>query len=328
MKASIIVPTKNPGNVFKGVLESVLHQKTEYQFDVLVIDSGSTDGTCEYIHSLQNPNLKLHQIDPISFGHGKTRNLAISMTTGEYAILITHDATPVYETWLSELIKIADSDKDIAGVFGRHVAYPDADPFTNRELKLHFAGFDNWKLVELADPQRYEQDLGYRQFLHFFSDNNALVRRSVWEKIPYPDVNFAEDQLWAKQIIESGYKKAYSKEAVVYHSHNYTLIERLRRSFDESYAFKQLFGYVLCPSLLLLIKSWAALTRRDIAYTREERLYLRNLRAVLASPVDNLMRLLGLYLGSRADRLPNSFQTYLSHDKRLFLGLRGVPTTK
>lgn len=47
--------------------------------------------------------------------------------------------------------------------------------------------------------------------------------RKIWEKYPYDDVNFAEDQIWAKKMIELGYKKLYCPYAAVYHSHNYEL---------------------------------------------------------------------------------------------------------
>ncbi|MCC4854074.1 glycosyltransferase, partial [Vibrio lentus] len=147
------------------------------------------------------------------FGHGKTRNYGVSISNAKYCVLLTHDATPFNEDWLAEAVSIAERDDDIAGVFGRHVAYDHANFFTKRELKLHFDGFIGHEVVQLEDKVRYKSELGYKQFLHFFSDNNALIRRSVWEKIPYPDVNFSEDQLWAKAIIEAGYKKAYADKS-------------------------------------------------------------------------------------------------------------------
>ena len=61
-------------------------------------------------------------------------------------------------------------------------------------------------------------------------------------------------------MIETGYKKAYARDAVVVHSHNYELFERLQRSFDEAYVFRCLFGYMLCQSLWVLVCSWLALT--------------------------------------------------------------------
>ena len=148
------------------------------------------------------------EISPSEFGHGKTRNLAVSQTTGEYAVLITHDALPYNLHWLAAMVALADSDPRIAGVFGRHCAYPEASPYTKRDLDGHFGNFAGQPVVWLDDKARYDRDEPYRQRLHFFSDNNALVRRSVWEQIPYPDVDFAEDQIWAQQIIEAGWKRA------------------------------------------------------------------------------------------------------------------------
>ncbi|MCD6026045.1 MAG: family 2 glycosyl transferase [Solimicrobium sp.] len=320
IKVSIVIPTKNPGTILRRVIASLLAQETKFCYDILVIDSGSTDGTIDYINSVKSERLRLHTILPAEFGHGRTRNLAISLTTGEYIAMITHDACPVMPDWLDSLVQLADSDQRIAGVFGRHIAYPDASIFTKHELELHFSGFDEFPIVFLSDPKRYEVDVAYRQFLHFFSDNNALIRRQVWECIPYPDVSFAEDQLWAKKIIEAGWFKAYSAHAVVFHSHNYSFVERLQRSFDESYAFFRLFGYRLCPDLVSMIKSWAGMTIRDLRFTKATKLWRQAPFAVVIAAIDNLMRVFGHYLGTRGDKLPPRFHKKLSRDHRVLRG--------
>lgn len=316
IKASVIIPTKNPGGVFRPVLESVLSQLTDWPFEVVVIDSGSRDGTVEFVKS--KANVKLIEIPAHEFGHGRSRNFAIANSVGEYAAVITHDAQPVDNHWLQRLVDIAESDARIAGVFGKHIAYPQSSVFTARELELHFTGFNEAPLVHLEDPKRYAEDVGYRQFLHFFSDNNALLRRSVWQTIPYPDVDFAEDQSWAKSIIEAGYYKAYSEAGAVYHSHDYTLFERLQRSFDESYAFKRFFGYILCPNFSSMFKSFLALSRRDVKYARSIGMLRRAPLQVAHAVIDNLMRLLGHYLGSRGERIPKLVRKQISRDKKLF----------
>src|SRR5690606_22268481 len=132
------------------------------------------------------------------------------------------------------------------------------------------------------------------------------LRRVVWEAIPYPDVDFAEDQIWAQRIIEAGWKKAYSKEAVVFHSHDYSLMERLHRSFDESYAFLRLFNYQLCPSLPAMIRSWLALNIRDFQFMRETNLWKRSLIIMPHVFLDNLMRVSGHYFGTIGDSLSPS----------------------
>lgn len=318
-KVTVLIPTKNGGTIFEQVLTRVVDQLAPWPFEILVIDSGSSDDTVAICRKF--PDVRLHIIEPQEFGHGKTRNLGISMARGEFIALITQDALPQNEHWLEVMVSVIEQDSVIAGVFGRHIAYPDANPFTAHELEQHFAGFDAWQVVQLDDPERYAHEEGYRQVLHYFSDNNAIIRRSVWEVLPYPDVDFAEDQIWAQKIIEAGYKKAYARDAVVVHSHDYALFERLQRSFDEAYAFRRLFGYVLCPGLLSLVLSWLALTRRDLAFARLNGLYRSHTMAVVRAPFDNFMRLSGHYLGARGDRLPEGLRQYLSRDKRLMLGL-------
>lgn len=313
IKASIIIPAKNAGIQFHRVLESVLNQNTPWKYEVLVVDSGSTDGTVEYVRSLAG--VRLHQIPAREFGHGKTRNLGISLTSGEFAVMLTHDALPASENWLFELVSAVEQSDDVAGAFGRHLAYEHDGPFLERDLRRHFDGFNQLpSVMRMDDKERYQKDQGYRQVLHFFSDNNACLRRSVWEKIPYPEVDFAEDQLWAKKIIEAGYAKAYADKAVVYHSHTFGFIEWGRRSFDEARALQRLFGYQLCPTLIHLVGRSMRMTLSDIRYLVKEGKVIPNFIWLLRAPLRNTFRQVGYFLGQRADRLPPVLVRTISRD--------------
>jgi rhamnosyltransferase len=297
-------------------LEQVLQQETIWPFEVLVVDSGSSDGTLELVR--QHPSVRLIEISPSDFGHGKTRNFAAANSSGEFIAMITQDALPINKNWIAEMVLAIEQDTNIAGVFGRHIAHSDASLFTRNELEQHFLGFLSQPLVELDDQTRYQKDRGYRQWLYFFSDNNALIRRSVWEKIPYPEVDFAEDQAWARLIIEAGYRKAYAHHAVVAHSHNYGLLERLQRSFDEGYALQRLFGYGGESSFLNAMKSFLAITRRDaILALNASPNFKVGAKNLLRMPFENLMRMLGAYLGAHGKSIPHSVRLFLSRDKKL-----------
>lgn len=314
MKASVVILTKNPGPLFSEVLASVLDQETPWPYEIVVVDSGSRDGTvalCE-----RTPGVKLHCIPPGEFGHGRTRNLAISLTSGDFIAMLTHDAKPADRNWLHELVHAVEQAPDIAGAFGRHLPYPGRDPFLARDLTLHFDNFARApSIVRLDDPTRYAVDSSYRQFLHYFSDNNACLRRSVWARHPYPDVDFAEDQLWAKAVIEAGYAKAYADRARVYHSHEYGAWDRLRRCYDESRAFRRLFGYELAPSLGHAAAQILRCTLRDYWYWLSSGSVRRYPEWALKIPVHNLCRQIGYYLGTRAGGHPVGQDSLLSLDQ-------------
>ena len=287
-------------------------------FKISFIDGD--DEVWEYVNKdvLNSVKWETLEIKPSEFGHGKTRNFAAANSTGEFIIMITQDALPINNDWLAEMVDTAEQDANIAGVFGQHIAHPDASIFTKNELEQHFLGFLARPIVELDDLIRYRKDQGYRQFLYFFSDNNALIRRAIWEKIPYPEVDFAEDQAWARLIIEAGYRKAYAHNAVISHSHNYGFIERLQRSFDEGYALQRIFGYGGELRFLNAMKSFLAITRRDLVIAMKSRDSKKvDLKSLIRMPLDNLMRMVGAYLGAHGKSIPHSLRFYLSRDKKL-----------
>lgn len=324
MKATVIIPTKNPGAIFAPVLAMAMDQDCPWDFEVLVIDSGSSDGTVELVQATEGARLIC--IAPEDFGHGKTRNFAISKSNGEFCAFLTHDALPTDRDWLANLVGALEQDDAIAGAFGRHVAYDTANVFTQRDLEQHFKGFLDHPLVvgHDLDADKFEDDVGWRQFLHFYSDNNSCLRRSVWEHIPYPDVDFAEDQIWAQHIIEAGYSKAYAPDAVVSHSHDYGLFERLQRSFDEANSFRVLFGYRLCSTLPRLFKSAWGMARRDWTYGRDQGL---SLGATAHQALSAVLLVMGHYLGTHAGSMPDGLKTFFSRDHRLLKQL-ATPTIK
>jgi O-antigen biosynthesis protein len=313
IKASVVVLTKNPGEIFKRVLPAIRAQITPWEFEIMVVDSGSTDGTIEFVQ--QYADVRLIQIESSEFGHGKTRNFAVSQSRGEFAAMLTHDAMPADEYWLDNLIKPFMQDSKVAGVFGRHKAYPEHSSYTQRDMQVHFDGFLQWPaIMGMEDPERYKRDQGYQQLLHFFSDNNACLRKSVWKKIPYPDVNFAEDQLWAKAIIESGYKRAYANDAAVFHSHDYSVKDTFRRSFDESRALKTLFGYDLCPSAGHGVKQVYACIKSDFSYLSSNGGIFKNFFLALKTPFLHVAKQLGFFIGRYEGKYKSTFFWLFSLD--------------
>jgi rhamnosyltransferase len=312
MKACVVIPTKNGGSLFEKVLKETLSQVTGFAFEVLVVDSGSTDQT---ISVVKRSKARLLSVKPEEFQHGATRNFAVSQTEAEFVAFLTHDALPASKLWLRNLILKMESDMSVAGAFGRHRAYADCDPFTADELERHFDHLNSLEpLQKIEDKERYSSDIGYRQLLHFFSNNNSCLRRSVWEKIPFPSVNFAEDQAWAQKIVEAGYAKIYADDAVVFHSHSFNTVETFRRAFDESKAMKELFDYKLVPSRSCILKNSLHQLRMDKRLVVSRKLIRSAPVCVLKRPIRVLAKQLGSFAGQRASSLGEA-QHLLSLDQ-------------
>lgn len=320
---SVVLPVKNAGLVLADVLDGVAKQNFSGLVEVLLIDSGSTDGSLERLRlAAERPGWRLLEIAPESFGHAVTRNMGVTETSGEFIAFITHDAIPESSTWLEALVAPMLGHPDIAGVFGRHIAHRGASPYVGDELDRHFAGFRDEPTTWMMDRARYDNDERYRQHLHFFSSNNACIRRSVWEQIPFPDVAFAEDQAWAKAVTEAGWKRAYADDAVVSHSHDFGPIETLRRAFDESRSFSRHFGYRLAPTLLGIARTTVGFTLRDARAARAHGYWRKAPWATAMRPLLHLAKASGHFLGSHEQRLPPGVSDRLSLDRRLQVGLR------
>ncbi len=244
LKVSVAVPVRNGGTLFRRCLEGVLEQRLDAEWEVVVADTESTDGSREWVESLarEGAPLRWFSVSPEEFGHGRTRNELVRFARGEIVAFLTQDAVPGTSSWLRELVDALDTFPEAAGVFGRHEAWPEHGAVMRRNTAAHFRQFGSEAgCVFASSPEAPEDAKARRQFLRFYSDNNSALRRSVWERIPYPDVEFGEDQLWAEQVLQAGYGKAYAPDAWVYHSHRYPFFEAIRRARIEGEYYAAVF---------------------------------------------------------------------------------------
>ena len=142
------------------------------------------------------------------------------------------------------LIAPLQNDSHVAGVFGCHIAHTDHGQLTAHDLDQHF---NRWifrshrQAIELsADRQTSDGVVSTHE--RFYSDNNSCLRKSIWKTLPLPDVVYGEDQLWARQILRKGYRKAYASTAVVRHSHEYGFRETVIRANTEWHFYAQMLG--------------------------------------------------------------------------------------
>lgn len=243
MKVSVALLTKNSGPLLRECVGAIRSQAFPGPFEILAIDSASWDGSAHFL--ARQPGVRLVQIAAADFQHGRTRNLAMRSTTGELVAFLTQDAVPT-SSWLAELVDFMDAHPHVAGAFGHQIPHADGDPLEAFEVSGHFESFRNGPVEFRHDPQLPNDDARARR--HFFSNVNSCIRRSAWQGIPFPEVDFGEDQAWALAVQSSGGVTGYAERAVVMHSHDYGPLTLLRRRYDEARFMKRQFGYRLMPT--------------------------------------------------------------------------------
>jgi len=310
--ASIVIPVKNGEEFLDEVLRQVMSQKTDFSYEVIVIDSGSVDTSLDII---KRYDVALIQINPKEFNHGLTRNLGVEKSSGEFIAFITQDATPANDRWLQNLVAPLRENPEVAGVFGKHLARPNCDPIVDLNLQNHFD-----RSISLARAF-WRKDEGYEQQKNlyvFFSNNNSCIRRKIWKQIAFREVEMSEDQWWAQDILEQGYVKCYEPTALVYHSHTYTPVEWFKRQFDEYRAYSKL-GLVKKTSIKSAIKAIISLSVSDVkrinqtsGLTMFKKVYWSTQRLL-----SNIGIVSGQFVGTRhSHRIVKTSQNFLSEQSQ------------
>jgi glycosyltransferase involved in cell wall biosynthesis len=302
---SVAVPVLDGGSAFRALLDAVDAQRVDAAVEVVVVDSGSTDGSLE---AARRFGARVEVIPRAAFEHGSTRNLLMELARGDVVAFLTQDALPADEHWLAALLGGFELAGDVALACGPHRPRSGASPMVARELDGFFARFGDTDRVDRVGSGPLE--LGPASF---FSSVNGAVARWAWERIRFRAVPYAEDHFLAADMLRAGYAKAYVPGAAVVHSHDYAGLGWLRRVFDEFSALHDVHGLrePLSPRFI------AARVRNDVA---AERAALArggvSGRALEAATLAALryhgQRALGRSLGTNADRLPGALRARLS----------------
>jgi rhamnosyltransferase len=317
--ASILVPTFNAGPGFEELLRRLGAQETGFDYEIVVLDSGSTDGTAELA---ARHGARVHHVRSEDFDHGATRNLGISLCHGEYVALIVQDALPLDERWLAAMVENIERDDLVAGVYGRQVPRPDSGPLTRVLV-------NGWPTASLERREQFAGDAARyralppaeRRTLAAFDNVSSCVRRSFWERIPFARTPFGEDARWARDVVEAGLKIVYEPRSAVIHAHERGPVYDLRRHYVEAQLLLDLFGLALVSNAALLVLN----TLRSSAY-----LYRRLRRdeeidapgALLLAAKHALPAQTGAYLGTKSRRLARLLPRFSAAlDRRLGRGV-------
>lgn len=273
MGVSVAIPTLDGAATLPAVL-SALPDGVE----VVVLDSSSSDGSRKIA---ARAGATVHVIPRAEFGHGRSRNRLMELTSGDRVAFLTQDAVPV-GGWLDAL-----TAPDAALTYGPYRAPAGAPAMLRREYADVFGGdapsVSGW-----------------------VSSANLCLSRAAWARTPFRDVAYAEDQQLLRDLRAAGEHAVYVPAAAVVHGHDYTTAERFRRAFDEWRGLHAVHGWTAPAAPRALAGTVRAEVRRDRAYGA----------GTAESITWHTARVLGAALGSRADGLPPALRRALSLESR------------
>jgi rhamnosyltransferase len=269
---TVTILTWNGERYLNDILVALESQQYDGNFDVLVIDSGSTDRTLDIVAA--HPSVRLHEIPNSQFGHGRTRNLAAQLAVGTIVAYLTHDAVPASAGWLASIVEPFVQDERVVAVLGRQVARPSAPPLLKYDIDRVFSRVGPPDAVTVFVDDGSLVDDFSRWRATFYSDTCSAARRDiVTTVVPYRDVEYAEDQVFGRDVIAAGYAKAYAPAAVVEHSNDGSLHEFGQRIGADLVGLRAI-GIEIAPvSPFAAFKQWAKWTLMDTPRVLADRDY-------------------------------------------------------
>ncbi len=317
---TVAIPTLDAGPAFEQTLDAVNRQRVDGPIELLVCDSGSSDGT---VALARRHGAAVIESVRESFSHGGTRNLLMEHAHGEHVAFLTQDAVPADEHWLSSLLSGFVLAPEVGLTFGPYRPRADATPSVARELIEWFASFSAGEAPRIDVLDRSQRSAPSGDFLGhrgFFTDANGCVSRSAWQRVPFREIAYAEDHLLAQDMLRAGLAKVYIPAAAVIHSHDYSAREWLRRSFDEARAMHEIYGWPLpLGPRATALAVWGGVGA-DLRWSRRQPMVRAGASASLGllahSTAHHAAGALGTALGVRAPRMPPALVRRLSLEGR------------
>lgn len=222
MKFSIILPVRNGGEYVKECVRSILSQSYT-DFNLLILDNNSTDGTVAWVQSLNNDRIIIY-LSEKSLSIEENWGRIVTIEKNEFITLIGHDdiLAKDYLKVMSELIyKHPD-----AGLYQTHFNYIDSKGKKIRDCK------------PMATRESAEEFL--EKFLHNNIDvmgTGFMMRSEDYDRLggiqPYPNLLFADFELWIN-LTKISYKATAKEVCFSFRLHQSTTASSPDTKFQQS----------------------------------------------------------------------------------------------
>lgn len=223
-RAAIVIRTLNEAKYLEELLLSIKKQDYSGGFEIVIVDSGSTDKTLEIA---SNYDCRITYIKKENFSFGRSLNIGCDFANADLLVFVSGHCIPTNKDWLSNLL----------------------EPINQGICKYTYGGQvgrDTTKYSEYQLLNKYFPEMSAVPQDGFFCNNaNAAVAKDAWSKYKFDeDLTGCEDMYLAKQLVSDGENIGYVAEAAVYHIHDESWAQVRRRYEREAIALQKIMPEV------------------------------------------------------------------------------------
>lgn len=225
---SIAVTGYNRLGKTKYCVECILKYTRDIDYELILIDNGSDDGTLEFFQSVQHPNKKIIRVTQ-NKGIFLSFRYLVNIFEGKYLVSISNDVY-VTQNWLTNLLKCYQSDPQIG-----FIAPVSSNVSNLQEVDLSFSGFDDMQqkaaVFNQSDPGKWEERLRLITVMGIFS-------REILDNVGITDTaylhDFGEDDFCVR-MRRMGYKLFLCRDTWICHDHDFRNLEdKTQETFQAS----------------------------------------------------------------------------------------------
>ena len=235
---SVVIPSWDGLNLLKVCLSSLTKQ-TYKDFEIIVVDNGSLDGTGDFLNQ-KYPTVKVIQLDR-NYGYAKAANLGIKSSSGAYILLLNND-TKVDKNCLSYLVKAAGGHQECGMVAAKMLSLTNPKIIYGAGGYIDAVGHANTIGWGKLDGVEFNQ--AKKVFL--VSGGGGLFKRKLFDEVGLFDEDFFayfEDVDLCFRAQLRGFTAWYEPKAIIYHIHKAT--SGRNRGFTEYLQFRNMTQMII-----------------------------------------------------------------------------------
>ena len=260
MSISIVIRAFNEEKHIGRLLYGIQQQTLQEDVEVILVDSGSTDGTLEIAGRFP---VKVVHIQPEDFTFGRSLNRGIEAATGDVVVIISAHCYPVYPDWLAQITQPFEKG-DVALAYGRQIG-GETNHYSEHQIFRYY--FPEHSVPAQGQPYAHNA--------------NCAIRRDLWEEHPYDEsLTGLEDLAWSSWARETGYTITYIAEAAVVHNHEETFKQVYKRYQREAIAIKRILPNSRFSFWRFLIQ-WIKSSASDLMQARRDGVLLKQFFPVI-----------------------------------------------